>query len=345
VRPNGPLDTVGRPLLSNGGRPFFAVPGRGARLRRVGMAAVLLPCVGLSAADAAAQVPQPASQLTEQGVRPFQPGVGIDWTRRAVHVDGQVVLREGPIEFLACLPGKEHESIICFDASAVHIYMALGLVGLEPGHPPRWQEPHGRFGPPAGDLVDVTVEWEEGERRRHAAGFDWLRELEFARVPIDRPWVFAGSQRLPDGTLSADRGGDGFAVVDKPGCLLALSRGHVNHDAELWVAANTAAIPPLRTSVRVVLRPAEPRVYEVRVDFRGAVFVDDRYASWEDLADLIGLARRLSGDHVQLIRLDGTLQSDAARLREALMAAGVPAGALRFVRCDSGSATHGDTDR
>ena len=309
------------------------------------MAAARVLCAGLAAADAVAQAPRLTAQPTPLGVRPFQPGVGIDWARRAVHVDGRVVLREGPIEFLACLPGKEHESIIRLDAAAVHIYMALGLVGLEPGHPPRWQEQHGRFGPPAGNLVDVTIEWEEGERRRRAAGFAWMRELEFARTPIDRPWVFAGSQRLRDATLSADRGGDGFAVVDKPGCLLALSRGHVSHAAELWVAADTAAIPPLRTPVRVVLRPAEPRVHQVRVDFRGAVFVDDRYASWEDLADLIGLARRLSGDHVQLIRLDGTLRSDAARLREALTAVGIPAGALRFVRCDSEPATHGDTGR
>lgn len=252
-----------------------------------------------------------------------------------------MVLRRGPLEFLACLPGKEHESIVRLDASAVHIYVALGLVGLEPGHPPQWDERRGRFGPPAGDLIDLTIEWEDEGRRRTAAGFEWLREFEFARTPIDRPWVFAGSRRLPDGTLSADRSGEGFAVVDKPDALLALSRNHVSRDAELWALAHTAGIPPLQTPVRIVLRPAKARAHEIRVDFRGAAFVDERYAHPEDVADLIKLARRLSPDYVQRIRLEGTLRSDEARLQKALVAAGVSADAWRFVRYNRPSEPRG----
>ncbi len=271
------------------------------------------------------------SQPASRGVRPFQPGVAIDWTLPAVYVDGHVVLRQGPIEFLACRPGKEHESIVLLDAAATHIYLALGLIGLTPGHPPEWDEARGRFGPPAGDLIDLTIEWEDGGRRHSAAGFEWLRELEFARTPIDRPWVFAGSRRLRDGMLSADRSGEGIAVVDQPDSLLALSRNHVSRDAELWALANTAAIPPMHTPVRIVLRPAKPRTHEMRVDFRGAVFVDQRYAHPEDVADLINLARRLSPDCVQPIRLEGTLPADLARLQSTLAGAGVPGDALRFV--------------
>lgn len=256
-------------------------------------------------------------------------------------MDGHVVLREGPIEFLACFPGKEHESIVRLDASATHIYMALGLIGLEPGHPPQWDERRGRFGPPTGDLVDLAIEWEAAGRRQTAAGFEWMREFEFARTPIDRPWVFAGSRRLRDGTLSADRSGEGIAVVDKPDSLLALSRNHVSRDADLWVQANTAAIPPLHTPVRVVLRPAEARSHEIRVDFRGIAFVDGHYAHPEDVADLIKLARRLSPDYLQLIRLKGTLRSDQARLQRALAAAGLPPDAVRFVQCDPAPTTRG----
>ena len=191
------------------------------------------------------------SPAVPSGARPLQPGVVIDWKQPAVYVDGQVVLRRGPLEFLACLPGKEHESIVRLDAPAVHVYQALGLIGLEPGHPPQWREDQGRFGPPAGDLIDVAIEWEEGGRHRAVAGFEWLREFEFARTPIDRPWVFAGSRRLKGGMLSADWSGEGIALVDKPDCLLALSRNHVSRDAELWAQANTVAIPPVATAVMV----------------------------------------------------------------------------------------------
>jgi hypothetical protein len=301
--------------------------------------APLILAAGLCLSDAIGQSrPQPsppsrpASQPASSGVRPFQRGVAIDWTQPAVYVEGRVVLRRGPLEYLACFPGKEHESIVLLEAAATHIYLALGLIGLEPGHPPQWDEQRGRFGPPTGDLVDVGVEWDEGGQRRTAFGFQWLHEYEYARQPIDRPWVFAGAQRLPDGTLSADHTGDGLALVDKPDSLLALSRSHVSRNAELWVGANTSEIPPLDAPVRVVLRPARRRAHEIRVDFRGAAFVDGRYARREDVVDLIRLAHRLSPDSVQTVVLDDTLRSDVARLRDVLAAANVAARAVRLVR-------------
>ena len=317
-------DTIpSRPLLRSGGR-FFMVVG---------------VVVSFGTADRVlGQTSIPSSQVAARDIRAFQPGVGVDWACRAVYVDGQVVLRAGLLEFLACFAGKEHESIVRLEASATHIYMALGLVGLESGHPPRWDERRGRFGPPTGDLVDVSIEWEIDGDRRSAAGFQWLRECAYERTPIDRPWVFAGSRRLGDGTLSADRSGEGIAVVDKPNSLLALSRNHVSHDVELWAEAKTAAIPPINTRVRVILRPARAREYDVRVDFRGAAFVDGRFVQPEDLADLINLARRLSVDYVQPIRLEGTLRSDAAGLRRVLLRAEVSPEGFRFIsRCSADS--------
>jgi hypothetical protein len=312
-----------RPLLRGSGR-FFMVVGVAASFG--------------TADDVLGQTSIPSSQAAARDIRAFQPGVGIDWASRAVYVDGRVVLRAGLLEFLACFAGKEHESIVRLEASATHIYTALGLVGLEPGHPPRWDEQRGRFGPPTGDLVDVSIEWEIDGDRRSAAGFQWLRECEYERTPIDRPWVFAGSRRLGDGTLSADHSGEGIAVVDQPNSLLALSRNHVSHDAELWAEANTAAIPPVNTRVRVVLQPARARAYEVRVDFRGAAFADGRFVPPEDLADLIKLARHVSADYVQPIRLEGTLRSDAAALRGALLRAGVSPEGFRFIwRCSDES--------
>ena len=263
--------------------------------------------------------------------RLFQPGVQIDWQQPAVYVGGQVVLREGPLEFLACLPGKEHESIIRLDAAAAHIYLALGLIGLNPGHPPRWDEQRGRFSPPAGDLIDVTIEWDEGGARRTARACDWLREIEYSRTPLERPWVFAGSQRLRDGTLAADHSGACVALVDQPDPLLAPSRSHSSRDVELWVEADTPAIPPSQTPVQLVLRPARPREHAMRVDFRGVLLVDGRFARPEDGADLISLARRLRPDYVQQIALDGTLPADARRLQILLTEAGVPSDAVRFV--------------
>ena len=276
----------------------------------------------------AATRPSPAAgQLTA-----FQPGVWIDWQQREVHVQARVVLRSGALEFLACWSGKEHESIVRFEAAAGHVYQALGLIGLVPGHPPVFDSETGRVGPPAGDLVDISFRWAQDGQTHTADAFDWLQELEYGRAPLPRPWVLAGSLRLPDGTLSADATGVGIAVVDFPDSLICYSRRFSSRNSELWVVANTPAIPPEGTPVRIVLRPARPRPHRAALDFRGEMWLDGRYCSPADFADIVELSRRLDPAYVQPIIVQGTLRSDERRLRRALEAADLPAEVCRFVR-------------
>ncbi len=283
---------------------------------------------------ASAQTSLPASQPTTVQSAPvaFQPGVWIDWEGRQVQVRGRVVLRSGGLEFLACFAGKEHESIIRLDAAAAHIYMALGLIGLTPGRPPTWDEQAGQYQPPAGDLLDIRLEWQEAGQLRAADPCEWLAEIEYGRTPLSRPWVFAGSRRLPDGTLSSDFTGVGIALVDFPDSLICLSSRHPSSLADLWVEARTDAIPPLATPVKLLLGPARPRRRSVVVDFRGQVLVEGRICSPADLADLIGLERQLDRDYVQIISVVGALRADQLRLSGELEAAGLSPDALRMVR-------------
>jgi hypothetical protein len=306
---------------------------------------LLLLVMGLGA-EGPVQTPaqsRPASKTASSpatrpnGPTAFQPGVTIDWNAPAVRVSGRVVLRAGPLEFLACFPGKEHESIVLLEASAVHVYMALGLIGVSPGQPATWDEGRGVFRRPVGDLVDVSLEWGPANRLQTVEANRWLREIEYARPPLSRPWVFAGSQRLSDGTLAADRSGAGVALVSFSDSLLALSGGHSSRDVELWIAANTDAIPPEGTAVRLVLRPARPRPRRLQLDFRGAASVNGRHVTREDLADLLWLGRQLEPESVQTIHVQGTLQSDVTRLEQTLRARGVPADAFRFVRSPNAS--------
>lgn len=265
------------------------------------------------------------------GRRPFQPGVQIDWGAPAVVVDCRLVFRRGPLEFLACRPGKEHESILRLEGSATHLYLALGLIGLNPGHPPAWDEVRGDFSRPTGDLIDITCEWEEEGRVRTVDAFEWLRGREYGRTPLRRPWVFAGSVRLPDGARASDRSGVAIALVDFSDSLLCLSRGHSSRWEELWVEANTDVLPPLGTPVRLVLRPASPREYQVVLDFRGALFVDGRYATPADVADLLLLARWTRPAFRQVVHVQAALASDVRRVEESLTELGLPADAVRFL--------------
>ena len=271
-----------------------------------------------------------AAALSQPRRQPFQPGVQIDWQARAVAVSGRVVLREGSLEFFACLPGKEHESIVRLDASAAHIYQALGLIGLEPGAPPRWDADGGGYEPAQGALVDITVEWHAGNEQRTALPSEWLREIDTLRQPLARPWLFAGSIVRGDHQLEADITGAGVALVDHPDALLSQSQRHSNSDAQLWVQADTQHIPALETSVTLVFVSATPPQYELTIDWRGCWRADGRFVSTPTVADLIGLMRRARPDESVIIRTQTVFDTDLRRAQRDLQEFEIPASAVRF---------------
>lgn len=255
----------------------------------------------------------------------------IDWGAPAVYVQARVVLRAGQLEFLACWPGKEHESVIRCGASAARVYLALGLIGMQPGHPPVWDEDARAFRPPAGDLLDLAFVWRDGERVRQADAYDWLQETEYERTPLPRPWILAGSIRRTDGALASDATGAGVALVDFADSLIAYSRRFGSDDGALWAAANTDAIPGLDTEVWLVLRPARPREYKLLLDSRGVLWVNGRYCTPADALDLLALQQRLRPDVRQSIVVRGALRSDVRRWRELLRGPTVAARGLAFV--------------
>lgn len=309
--------------------------------RTTGLAgAVLLLLVGQWSLGSPAKDEQQPSSASAAGpttrpatVRAFQPGVSIDWQTPAVHVETEVVFRSGPLEFLACFPGKEHESILRFRASATHIFMALGLVGLESGRPPRWNEAAGRFDDPQGDPLDIRLEWEEDGEQRSADAYDWLRLIELGTSPLPRPWVFGGSLVLEDGTLMADRSGVGVALVDFADALISYSRRYPSNLAKLWAEVYEPRVPPLGTEVTMIITAARPRPLAVRVDAMGLVWVNTRYATPADLADLLRGAGRLSPDSglVEIV-LDGTLVADETVLRRILAESDVTDEMVRWRR-------------
>ena len=102
-------------------------------------------CITVSSA-AALEPPRPShDDVSENPPRKFAQGVWIDWRQATVELDARVVLRTGPLELLACSPRtREHESILVVPARPMHVFQALGLVGLEAGSPLRYDEERGR---------------------------------------------------------------------------------------------------------------------------------------------------------------------------------------------------------
>lgn len=187
----------------------------------------------------------------------YAPGVLIDFALLRVELDAEVVLRRGPLELLACTPDtKEHESILRVRARPSHIYHALGLIGISPGHPARWDEKTSRRIPPNGQEISIALTWDAQAHREYIDAWKWLRVAGSDKSATPRPWLFTASVRDPQGRLVADRDGTVITVVEFGTELVGLGEFHSPDDTELWLEAFTERIPPLGTQCALVLSAA-----------------------------------------------------------------------------------------
>ncbi|MFN0136337.1 MAG: YdjY domain-containing protein [Phycisphaerae bacterium] len=298
------------------------------------------------AAAAEAQFPppeRPASQpASKRAKKPgeFQPGVTIDWNASTVRVAGRVVLQSGPLEFLACFPGKEHESLVLLDASATHVFMALGLIGLEHGKPPTWDEAAQKLTPASGQPIDLIWEWRNGEATRTAPALHWVRDADFDQRAISRPLLFSGSRVRGDGRVSAEVSGSGVALVDVPDALISMARSHTDRNAELWAMADERVVPPPGTPVALLIRAAQPMRFDVRLDPLGLLRIDDSVVTAADLIELIDLARRVDAKFVADIRIEARMLADRRRFERALRESALPAESWRLLATASQPTTH-----
>ena len=203
-------------------------------------------CVVLAATAIASATAAPGAATSGGRLREYQPGVAIDWDNGAVHVDTRVVLRQGQLEFLACFHSKDHESILRCEARAAAVFQAMGLAGMTPGHPPRWNDVTGGFDAPTGDLVDILLRWDGVAQTHTINACNWLRTIEFGRAPIERPWVFGGSILLEDGLVASEYSGVGVATVDFVDSLIAYSRRYPSILGGVWVTGRHRRYPRRR---------------------------------------------------------------------------------------------------
>jgi len=213
--------------------------------------------VGASAIGESAAGNQAASS-TPRSVA-YKPGITLNYEKMRVEIEAKVILRIGELELLAwsiAPTPKEHETILAMQAKSSAIFEALGLIGLTPGSPPRYDWETKTVHPATGDRVDVLVSYKRDGRRVEHSICDWALDKDRDAPMAKRPWVFCGSQRMENGALAADVEGTVVTVVDFPSSLLSLAESHSESNDELWLVANTEAIPEEGTAVTLILQPA-----------------------------------------------------------------------------------------
>ena len=116
--------------------------------------------------------------------------VWIDPTAKSVFVHGVVTARAAPLEMFACPKGtKEYESVVAVNSSAQLVHTALLAIGAEPGSPMQFDP---EYVPAHGPIIDITVEWFEGETLKSARAQEWVRNVTSGK-PLEHDWVFGGS--------------------------------------------------------------------------------------------------------------------------------------------------------
>jgi len=201
--------------------------------------------------------------------RSFAPGVRIHWVERHVELDAEIVLRQGPLELLACSPKtREHESIFVVAAEPLKVFQAMGLIGLEPGHPIRYDEKNDRWTPPKGHDVSIEARCLVEGVERVIPSERLVRLADTQKPPANLNWVFAGSRSMPDGRFGANLDGTVISVVDFETALITLGSLHSADNEQLWLEANPDQIPPLGTKCHLRIRDTAPTDTLISVDLQ-----------------------------------------------------------------------------
>lgn len=261
----------------------------------------------------------PGSTRSEQdskvssGPKVYAPGVRIDWQRRLVELDAEIVLREGPLELLACSPHtREHESILRVQARPLHIFQAMGLIGLKPGSPTRFDPKTERWLPATGEPLTLRVRYASKSGNQVQPVEAWLREVAHGRPPKKYDWVFTGSRTLEGEKFGADVDGTAVCVVDFDTALIAVSDRHTADNELLWLEANTDAIPPVGTKCTLLVQSASGKAVDIEVAADGSLSRKGETISFEEVAKLAARSGKGKGEF-KLRLLLGTDVSRQAR--------------------------------
>ncbi len=186
----------------------------------------------------------------------------IDREAGTLTLDAEVVLTEGWLECLACVPGsKEHESIITIATPPSVVHLGLLTLGAVPGEPLKVileSNDEYRFIPPSGQQVTIEFLYEKDGQLVVEPANRWIRLEGTDDVLEGNTWVFAGSKMRAfedEAVYMADLEGVTISLVSFGSDLLAHDNTLTDQNDvhNMAFVANTAVIPPVGTQIRVRL--------------------------------------------------------------------------------------------
>ena len=198
--------------------------------------------------------------------------VWFDQEKKRVVLQGGVCLREGQLEMLSCIHRwiddkfapqgkirrgtKEYESVLTVNTSAAVVHSALLLTGAKPGSPVKFQP---KYEPARGTEIEITLFWTDADGKpQEAKGQDWVQNVK-TKEAMSQNWVFAGSG-FREGEEKGQQqylgeNGNLICVANFADAVLDIPVPSTSTNEALMFEAFTARIPPLGTTVTIVLTP------------------------------------------------------------------------------------------
>jgi hypothetical protein len=166
---------------------------------------------------------------------------------------------EAPLEFFCVVAGgPEHESVLRTHARPSHIHAALLMIGLQPGEPLRYSQAAGKWFPPHGPALRISVEYtDEHGRLVTVPANKLMRDIRTRKPMPSTSWVFTGSRIMPDGVYAADVTGYIVSIVNFDLTPIDIPQLASNANETLEWQANLEALPPRGTPVSMILEPID----------------------------------------------------------------------------------------
>lgn len=182
--------------------------------------------------------------------------IWLDPAKKQVVLAGEIVLRDGPLEMLACLKEtKEHESLVAINTKAAFVHAALQALGANPGHPVEFRPEYKKA---EGPEVAVTVCWTDDQGKRQCGPAQhWIRNAK-TNKELAVPWVFGGSgffQSVDGQNYYMAEDGDLICISNFTSAMLDLPIESSQSDDALLFEAWTDRIPERGTKVALILKP------------------------------------------------------------------------------------------
>jgi hypothetical protein len=222
-------------------------------MRMIVAALLCWTCACAHRAHAQDPTPAPATQPGE--TRKLE-HIVVDVAKRQVRVDCEALAVDAPLEFLCVRTGgPEHETVLRTLAKPSDIHLGLLMLGLKPGQPVRYSEAAGKWFPPAGPPVRITLEYQKDGKTVRTTANKVMRNVTTKQPMPEEPWIFVGSRIMDDGNYAADVTGYVISVVNFELTLIDVPNIRSNSNELLEWEADLGALPPEGSPVTMILEP------------------------------------------------------------------------------------------